>query len=114
MGKVAQPEEIARWVWLLTGSGDAGFMTGETITLSGGDVIRWPPTRADTSGPGRTPGLTWNCFRGQAAKMTKNFLIRSWISHVPCHPIGKIAAVPASRVIGSAPSSVTTMRPSRT
>lgn len=40
VGRVAQPDEIARWVWLLTGSGDAGFMTGETITLSGGDVIR--------------------------------------------------------------------------
>ena len=40
VGRVAQPEEIARWVWLLTGSGDAGFMTVETITLSGGDVIR--------------------------------------------------------------------------
>jgi 3-oxoacyl-[acyl-carrier protein] reductase len=40
LGRVAQPAEIAEWVWLLTGSGAAGFMTGETITLSGGDVIR--------------------------------------------------------------------------
>lgn len=40
VGRVAQPEEIARWAWLLTGSGDARFMTGETVTLSGGDVIR--------------------------------------------------------------------------
>ncbi|MGP0224050.1 SDR family NAD(P)-dependent oxidoreductase [Paenarthrobacter sp. NCHU4564] len=40
LGRVAQPEEIARWAWLLTGSGHAGFMTGETVTLSGGDVIR--------------------------------------------------------------------------
>jgi 3-oxoacyl-[acyl-carrier protein] reductase len=40
MGRTAQPEENARWVWLLTGSGDAGFMTGETVALSGGDVIR--------------------------------------------------------------------------
>lgn len=40
LGRVAQPEEIAEWVWLLTGGGAAGFMTGETITLSGGDVIR--------------------------------------------------------------------------
>lgn len=40
VGRTAQPEEIARWAWLLTGSGDAGFMTGETVTLSGGDVIR--------------------------------------------------------------------------
>lgn len=40
LGRVAQPAEIAAWVWLLTGGGAAGFMTGETITLSGGDVIR--------------------------------------------------------------------------
>lgn len=40
LGRVAQPAEIAEWVWLLTGSGAAGFMTGETVTLSGGDVIR--------------------------------------------------------------------------
>lgn len=40
LGRVARPEEIAEWVWLLTGGGAAGFMTGETITLSGGDVIR--------------------------------------------------------------------------
>lgn len=39
LGRVAQPEEIARWVSIL-GSRDAGFMTGETIVLSGGDVIR--------------------------------------------------------------------------
>ena len=36
---VAQPDEIARWVAIL-GSADAAFMTGETIVLSGGDVIR--------------------------------------------------------------------------
>ena len=40
VGRVAQPEEIAKWAWLLTGSDAAGFMTGETVTLSGGDVIR--------------------------------------------------------------------------
>ena len=39
LGRVAEPEEIARWVAIL-GSPDAAFMTGETITLSGGDVIR--------------------------------------------------------------------------
>ena len=39
LGRVAHPSEIARWV-LLLGSSDAGFMTGETIVLSGGDVIR--------------------------------------------------------------------------
>jgi 3-oxoacyl-[acyl-carrier protein] reductase len=40
LGRVARPEEIADWVWILSGSGSAGFMTGETVTLSGGDVIR--------------------------------------------------------------------------
>ena len=40
LGRVAEPSEIAEWVWLLTGGGAASFMTGETITLSGGDVIR--------------------------------------------------------------------------
>jgi NAD(P)-dependent dehydrogenase (short-subunit alcohol dehydrogenase family) len=39
LGRVAAPREIARWVELL-GSADAGFMTGETVVLSGGDVIR--------------------------------------------------------------------------
>jgi 3-oxoacyl-[acyl-carrier protein] reductase len=40
LGRVAQPSEIAEWAWILSGSGTAGFMTGETITLSGGDIIR--------------------------------------------------------------------------
>ncbi|MBO1269285.1 SDR family oxidoreductase [Arthrobacter sp. PO-11] len=35
VGRVAQPEEIAKWAWLLTGSDTAGFTTGETVTLSG-------------------------------------------------------------------------------
>ena len=39
LGRVAQPTEIARWVSILA-SDDAAFMTGETIVLSGGDVIR--------------------------------------------------------------------------
>ena len=39
IGRVAQPEEIAGWVWLLAGA-QAGFMTGETVVLSGGDVMR--------------------------------------------------------------------------
>jgi 3-oxoacyl-[acyl-carrier protein] reductase len=39
LGRVARPAEIARWVLLLAGP-DAGFMTGETLVLSGGDVIR--------------------------------------------------------------------------
>ena len=40
LGRVARPEEIAEWVWTLTGSGIAGFMDGETIVLSGADVMR--------------------------------------------------------------------------
>ena len=39
LGRVARPGEIAEWVRLLTGS-QAGFMTGETVVLSGGDVMR--------------------------------------------------------------------------
>jgi len=39
LGRVAEPEEIARWIIFLAGP-DASFMTGETIVLSGGDVIR--------------------------------------------------------------------------
>lgn len=39
LGRVAQPREIARWVDILAGE-DAGFLTGETIVLSGGDVLR--------------------------------------------------------------------------
>lgn|SRR5699024_7027577 len=38
VGRVAQPTEIADWVLLL--ANNSGFMTGETIVLSGGDVIR--------------------------------------------------------------------------
>lgn len=40
LGRVAQPSEIAEWVWTLTGSGIAGFMDGETIVVSGADVMR--------------------------------------------------------------------------
>ncbi|QDE36029.1 SDR family oxidoreductase [Microbacterium foliorum] len=40
LGRVAQPDEIAEWVWLLSSKAHVAFMTGETIVLSGGDVIR--------------------------------------------------------------------------
>ena len=40
LGRVAEPEEIAEWVWLLSGSGSAGFVSGETIVISGADVLR--------------------------------------------------------------------------
>lgn len=39
LGRVATPEEIAAWVLLLA-SPRAGFLTGESIVLSGGDVLR--------------------------------------------------------------------------
>jgi 3-oxoacyl-[acyl-carrier protein] reductase len=40
LGRVGQPEEIAEWVWILSGAGVAGYITGETINMSGGDYIR--------------------------------------------------------------------------
>lgn len=40
LGRVADPAEIAEWVWILAGSGAADYMTGETVTLAGGFVIR--------------------------------------------------------------------------
>jgi 3-oxoacyl-[acyl-carrier protein] reductase len=39
LGRVAESDEIGRWVSILA-SRDAAFMTGETIVLSGGDVLR--------------------------------------------------------------------------
>lgn len=40
MGRVAEPHEIAKWVEAIADPDFAGFLTGETIVLSGGDVIR--------------------------------------------------------------------------
>lgn len=40
LGRVAQPEEIAEWTLLLSSPRPTSFMTGETVVLSGGDVIR--------------------------------------------------------------------------
>ncbi len=40
LGRVAAPAEIAEWVWILTGSGTAGFVDGETVVISGADVMR--------------------------------------------------------------------------
>lgn len=40
LGRVAQPEEIASWVWLISQPDYGAFLTGETIVLSGGDVMR--------------------------------------------------------------------------
>jgi len=40
LGRVAQPSEIAAWVWLVSQGDHASFLTGETIVLAGGDVMR--------------------------------------------------------------------------
>lgn len=40
LGRVAQPAEIAAWVWLVSQGDYGAFLTGETIVLSGGDVMR--------------------------------------------------------------------------
>lgn len=40
LGRVAEPEEIAEWVRILASREYTSFMTGETIVLSGGAVIR--------------------------------------------------------------------------
>jgi 3-oxoacyl-[acyl-carrier protein] reductase len=39
LGRVAQPAEIAEWVWRLAGESSA-YMTGETLVISGGSVMR--------------------------------------------------------------------------
>lgn len=39
LGRVTQPSEIARWVEIIGGP-DAGFLSGETVVLSGADVMR--------------------------------------------------------------------------
>ena len=39
LGRVATADEIARWVPLLAGP-HAGFMTGESVVLAGGDLMR--------------------------------------------------------------------------
>jgi 3-oxoacyl-[acyl-carrier protein] reductase len=38
LGRPARPEEIADWAWRL--AGETGYMTGETVVLSGGVVMR--------------------------------------------------------------------------
>jgi NAD(P)-dependent dehydrogenase (short-subunit alcohol dehydrogenase family) len=40
LGRVGHPAEIAEWAWILSDGGVAGYLTGETINLSGGDYIR--------------------------------------------------------------------------
>lgn len=40
LGRVAQPEEIAEWIVRLSAGSMVSFISGETIVLSGGDVMR--------------------------------------------------------------------------
>ncbi len=40
LGRVAQPAEIAAWVWLISHGEHSAFLTGETIVLAGGAVMR--------------------------------------------------------------------------
>jgi NAD(P)-dependent dehydrogenase (short-subunit alcohol dehydrogenase family) len=39
LGRVARPEEIAEWTWRLAGE-SSSYMTGETLVISGGSVMR--------------------------------------------------------------------------
>lgn len=39
MGRVAQPDEIAEWVWVLASRESVSFMTGETIKINGGQLM---------------------------------------------------------------------------
>ena len=40
LGRAATPEEMADLVWFLAGEGRAGYVTGETITATGGSAFR--------------------------------------------------------------------------
>ncbi|CAH2401011.1 SDR family NAD(P)-dependent oxidoreductase [Mesorhizobium escarrei] len=39
LGRVAQPEEIAEWVWALANREGVSFVTGETIKVTGGELM---------------------------------------------------------------------------
>ena len=39
LGRVAQPEELARWVWVLASRASVSFVTGETIKVTGGELM---------------------------------------------------------------------------
>lgn len=40
LGRIAEPEEIADLVWLLSGEGRATYVTGETVVIGGGVLLR--------------------------------------------------------------------------
>jgi len=39
LGRVAQPEELAQWVWILASRTSGSFVTGETIKVTGGELM---------------------------------------------------------------------------
>ena len=39
LGRVAQPDEIAEWVWVLASRKAVSFVTGETIKVTGGELM---------------------------------------------------------------------------
>lgn len=39
LGRVAQPEEVAEWVWVLASRQTVSFVTGETIKVTGGELM---------------------------------------------------------------------------
>lgn len=39
LGRVAQPSEIAEWVWVLASREKVSFVTGETIKVTGGELM---------------------------------------------------------------------------
>lgn len=39
LGRVAQPAEIAEWVWTLASRSSVSFVTGETIKVTGGELM---------------------------------------------------------------------------
>ena len=40
LGRAATTEEMADLVWFLAGEGRAGYVTGETLTATGGSAFR--------------------------------------------------------------------------
>ena len=39
LGRVAEPEELAEWVWILASRTSGSFLTGETIKVTGGELM---------------------------------------------------------------------------